>query len=472
MSTLRAVSSRLRTLFILLLIPAGAVYAAPNSFMQQAQNPFDNDGDSLPDLGLATPTAEGEKHLAEMAKAFGEASMTDNGLTTGEQARQFAFGQVRDAVSGEVNDRIESWLSPLGKASVNLQVDDAGKFGGSSGSWFIPWSDNNRYLSWSQLGLTQQTDGLVSNAGIGQRWIAGSWLLGYNTFYDNLLDENLQRAGLGAEAWGENLRLSANYYQPFAGWRDGSDVQEQRMARGYDVTAKAWLPWFHHLNTSVSFEQYFGDSVDLFNSGTGYHNPMAVNLGLNYTPVPLVTLSAAHKQGESGVSQNNLGLKLNYRFGVPLAKQLSASEVAATRSLRGSRYDSPERDNLPAMEFRQRKTLSVYLATPPWDLKGGETVMLKLQIRSAHGIRQIHWQGDTQALSLTSPAKSTSSDGWSVIMPAWNDGDGAKNQWRLSAVVEDENGQRVSSNEITLSVVQPLVALPNDDPRWKLLPEE
>lgn len=104
------------------------------------------------------------------------------------------------------------------------------------------------------------------------------------------------------------------------------------MARGYDVTAKARLPWFHHLNTSVSVEQYFGDNVDLFNSGTGYHNPVAVNLGLNYTPVPLVTLTAGHKQGESGESQNNLGLKLNYRFGVPLAKQLSADEVAATRS--------------------------------------------------------------------------------------------------------------------------------------------
>ena len=38
--------------------------------------------------------------------------------------------------------------------------------------------------------------------------------------YDNLLDENLPRAGLGAEAWGENLRLSANYYQPLASWRE------------------------------------------------------------------------------------------------------------------------------------------------------------------------------------------------------------------------------------------------------------
>jgi len=463
---------RVQNLLFLLLVTAGAVFGAPNSFMQQAQNPFDNNGDSLPDLGLAKPTGESEKHLAEMAKAFGEASMTDNGLTTSEQARQFAFGKVRDAVSGEVNEQIESWLSPWGNASVDLLVDEEGKFNGSSGRWFIPWQDNNRYLSWSQLGLTQQTDGLVSNAGIGQRWVAGKWLLGYNTFYDNLLDENLQRAGLGAEAWGENLRLSANYYQPFASWRDSSDLQEQRMARGYDVTAKAWLPYFHHLNTSVSFEQYFGDNVDLFRSGTGYHNPMAVNLGLDYTPVPLLTFSAAHKQGESGVSQNNLGMKLNYRFGVPLKKQLSSDEVAATRSLRGSRYDPVDRTSLPVMEFRQRKTLSVYLATPPWDLTPGETVVLKLQVRSTHGVRQLHWQGDTHALSLTSPANVNSDEGWSVIMPAWDASEGATNRWKLSVIVEDKDGQRVSSNEITLSLSQPLVALPDDDGGYQLLPNE
>ncbi|MBL5963687.1 YchO/YchP family invasin [Lelliottia amnigena] len=463
---------RVQNLLFFLLVTAGAVFGAPNSFMQQAQNPFDNNGDSLPDLGLAKPTGESEKHLAEMAKAFGEASMTDNGLTTSEQARQFAFGKVRDAVSGEVNEQIESWLSPWGNASVDLLVDEEGKFNGSSGRWFIPWQDNNRYLSWSQLGLTQQTDGLVSNAGIGQRWVAGKWLLGYNTFYDNLLDENLQRAGLGAEAWGENLRLSANYYQPFASWRDSSDLQEQRMARGYDVTAKAWLPYFHHLNTSVSFEQYFGDNVDLFRSGTGYHNPMAVNLGLDYTPVPLLTFSAAHKQGESGVSQNNLGMKLNYRFGVPLKKQLSSDEVAATRSLRGSRYDPVERTSLPVMEFRQRKTLSVYLATPPWDLTPGETVVLKLQVRSTHGVRQLHWQGDTHALSLTSPANVNSDEGWSVIMPAWDVSEGATNRWKLSVIVEDKDGQRVSSNEITLSLSQPLVALPDDDGGYQLLPNE
>ncbi len=456
----------------ILLLLAGGTASAQSSFIQQAENPFDNNQDGLPDLGMTPESHEGEKQFAEMVKAFGEASMTDNGLDTGEQARQFAFGQVRDAVSEQVNHQLESWLSPWGNASVDLRIDNEGSFTGSRGGWFIPWQDNTRYLTWSQLGLTQQDDGLVSNVGIGQRWARDGWLLGYNTFYDNLLDENLQRAGFGAEAWGEYLRLSANYYQPFASWHEQTTALEQRMARGYDVTAQMRMPFYQHLNTSVSVEQYFGERVDLFDSGTGYHNPVAVKLGLNYTPVPLVTVTAQHKQGESGVSQNNLGLNLNYRFGVPLNKQLSASEVAESQSLRGSRYDNPQRNNLPTMEYRQRKTLTVFLATPPWDLQPGETVPLKVQIRSRHGVRHVTWQGDTQALSLTAGAKADSAEGWTIIMPAWDSSEGATNRWRLSVVVEDEQGQRVSSNEITLSLTEPFMAMPDNDPRWKLLPEE
>lgn len=456
----------------ILLLLAGGTASAQSSFIQQAENPFDNNQDGLPDLGMTPESHEGEKQFAEMVKAFGEASMTDNGLDTGEQARQFAFGQVRDAVSEQVNHQLESWLSLWGNASVDLRIDNEGSFTGSRGGWFIPWQDNTRYLTWSQLGLTQQDDGLVSNVGIGQRWARDGWLLGYNTFYDNLLDENLQRAGFGAEAWGEYLRLSANYYQPFASWHEQTTALEQRMARGYDVTAQMRMPFYQHLNTSVSVEQYFGERVDLFDSGTGYHNPVAVKLGLNYTPVPLVTVTAQHKQGESGVSQNNLGLNLNYRFGVPLNKQLSASEVAESQSLRGSRYDNPQRNNLPTMEYRQRKTLTVFLATPPWDLQPGETVPLKVQIRSRHGVRHVTWQGDTQALSLTAGAKADSAEGWTIIMPAWDSSEGATNRWRLSVVVEDEQGQRVSSNEITLSLTEPFMAMPDNDPRWKLLPEE
>ncbi|MEM0651917.1 YchO/YchP family invasin [Klebsiella huaxiensis] len=422
---------------------------------------------ALPDLGLAPQVDDDAKHFAEMAKKFGEASMSDNGLTTSEQARVFAIGKL----GNEVSHQLENWLSPWGNANVDLLVDKEGNFTGSKGSWFVPLQDNGDYLTWNQYSVTQRDNGLVGNIGLGQRWRMGSWLLGYNSFYDKVLDDRLARGSVGAEAWGESMRLSANYYQPLSGWQQRSSVtQQQRMASGYDVTAQARLPFYQHINTSVSVEQYFGDNVDLFHSGTGYHNPVAVSVGLNYTPVPLVTVTAKHKQGESGVSQNDVGLKLNYRFGVPLKQQLAADEVAVSRSLRGSRYDSPERDNLPVVEYRQRKTLSVYLATPPWDLQPGETVQLKLQIRSLHGIKLLSWQGDTQALSLTPPIEANGPDGWSIIMPRWNSDAGASNRWHLSLVVEDKTGQRVSSNEIALALTEPLVSLPAEGISWQHMP--
>lgn len=460
-------------MFLFLPLAGGAVSGWQNTpqpdYVWQAQHPFDNDGDNLPDLGMTPETRSGEKHLAEMMKAFGEASMTDNGLDTGAQARQFAVGQLRDVVNDEVNHQVGSWLSPWGNASIDFNVDDNGRLNGSHGDWFVPWQDTSDYLSWSQVGLTQQDDGLVGNVGVGQRWITGDWLLGYNTFYDNLLDENMARTGLGAEVWGQSLRFSANYYQPLTHWEYRQATLQQRMARGYDITAKARLPFWRQLDTSVSLEQYFGENVDLFDSGTGYRNPLAVNVGVSYTPVPLVTLSAHHKQGESGVSQNDLGLKVNYRFGVPLWKQLSAGELGERASLRGNRYDDPARNMMPVFEYRQRKTLSVFLATPPWDLLPGETVALKLDIRSTHGVREIHWQGDTQPLSLTPPTRRNSSDGWSIIMPRWDNREGALNQWRLSVVVVDGKGQHVSSNEIVLTLTAPLNATPTEVvPHWDM----
>lgn len=451
-----------------LLLSAGGAASTRQLFNEQPVSPQHTDSVELPDLGMAPETDAAAKRFAEVAKKFGEASMNDNGLDAGDQARLMAFTTLRDALTEKVTSEAKSLLSPWGKASFNLTVDRHGSWNGSSGSMFSPWVDNDRYLTWSQLGFTQQEDGAVGNFGVGQRWAAGSWLLGYNTFYDNQLASNLQRAGFGAEAWGEYLRLSANYYQPLNGWQGETVNPEQRLARGYDITARGWLPFYRHINTSLSLEQYFGDRVDLFDSGTGYHNPVAVTMGLSYTPVPLVTITAQHKQGESGEGQDNLGLKLNYRFGVPLAKQLSAAEVAAASSLRGSRYDSVERSSLPVVEYRQRKTLSVFLATPPWELQPGETVELKLQIRASHGIRSLSWQGDTQVLSLTPPANNRSVNGWSVIMPVGESGGG---EYHLSVTIEDDRGQKATSNWITLKRAEPLLARPTEDPRYNLLPE-
>ncbi|MNT31518.1 putative invasin [compost metagenome] len=132
--------------------------------------------------------------------------------------------------------------------------------------------------------------------------------------------------------------------------------------------------------------------------------------------------------------------------------------MAQAKSLRGSRYDNIERKNVPVMEFRQRKTLQVFLATPPWSLQPGETLPLKLEIKTTNKITRVSWQGDTQALSLTSSQNSNDPHGWSLIVPQWDDTPGAENRYRLSVTLEDDKQQLVTSNWIQLQVTPPLTA--------------
>lgn len=412
----------------------------------------------LPALSHDEQDNQLETRLAEAVKSIGEASMaSDSDRPLRDQAEMWAFNRFRDFATQRAEREGEQLLSPYGRANVSLAVDDVGRFNGTSAQLMTPWQDNYRYLTFSQLGVEQTEYGAVGNAGLGQRWMVGSWRLGYNAFVDSLLAEDRQRASLGTELWGDSLRFSANYYQPLSGaYHNVSSVSQRRMVRGYDITTRGYLPFYRQLGVSLRYEQYLGRNIDLFHSGTLANNPTAVSLGINYTPVPLFTFSASHKEGDGGESQDRFALKMNYRIGVALSKQLSASNVDAAQSLSGSRYDAVSRSNAPVMAFRQRKSLSVFLATPPWQVQPGETLPLKLQIRNTHPVRAVSWQGDTRALSLTPPADARSSQGWSIIIPPWDTTPGATNAYRLSVTLEDSKQQKVTSNWIVLKLVSPV----------------
>lgn len=425
----------------------------------------------LPVLGgTSAPDAALEKRVAQVMKSIGEASMnSDDDESLGSSARQWAFDHFRDEAASRAESEGKQLLSPYGRASLTLAVDDRGNFEGTSAQLVTPWQDNYAWLTFSQIGLQQTHHGLVGNAGLGQRWKAGSWQFGYNGFIDSLVASGQQRGSLGAEAAGHFLRVSANYYQPLSGWRQSGDVIQQRMAHGYDITTEGYLPFYQQLGVSLSYEQYLGDNVDLFNSGTYGSNPAAIELGIHYTPVPLFTFTASRKTADTGETQDQLGLKMNYQIGVALSQQLSASNVAVSRSLSGSRYDPVSHNNTPIMEFRQRKTLSVFLATPPWQVQPGEVLPLKLQIHNANPIKSISWQGDTQSLSLTSPANSNNPQGWSIIIPQWDNSPDASNEYHLSVTLEDSRQQRVTSNWITLKLISPVALETHGDDQFDLM---
>ena len=406
---------------------------------------------ALPDLGSSqSSTSQVDQRLTDIATSLGKSlQSSDDDTSTERSAREWAFNHVRDKLTEKVDSTGEHILSPLGQANVSLNVDMEGKFTGSTGSLLTPLSDNGQRLTFSQLSINQSTIGTVGSAGLGQRFSNNQWLFGYNAFLDQLFTNNQQRGSFGTELWSHYLRFSANYYTPLSGWKNTSASQSQRMARGYDITSQGYLPFYQQLGVTVSWQQYLGEDIDIFNDGNYYNNPRSMSVGLTYTPIPLVTVSASHKEGSGGTSQDVFGLNLNYHFGQSLSQQLSPYAVADARSLFGSRYDVVTRSNLPVMSYRKRQTFSVYLATPPWQLNAGDSITLVVQATPNKSIKNVEWQGDTRELSLTPPANAQQLTGWTIILPAWNNTPGAKNEYHL-AVTVDNGKTRATSNTITL----------------------
>lgn len=410
----------------------------------------------LPELGSAgVNDAEKEKEWATRAKKLAEQNLNQ---ISSERARADTKDYLTNQASSVLQQETEELLSPLGTAKLSLAVTPEGDFTGSSGQLFSPLYDVDGLLTYSQVGYLQKANGSQGNFGLGQRWVVGDWLLGYNSVLDSDFQNQRNRGSIGAEAWGDYLRLSANYYHPLSSFSPQANnaVFLGRPARGYDITTQGYLPFYHQLGASLSFEQYRGASVDLLGNGNKQTDPSAMQVGLNYTPVPLVTVKALHKLDNVGETQDKVELAMTYRLGVPLLKQISPYYVEQAKSLRGSRYDSIERNNVPVLEFRESKTLQVFLATPSWSLNPGETLPLVLEIKAANKIAAVNWQGDTQAVSLTPPANINDPQGWTLTVPAWDETPGASNHYQLSVTLEDEKQQKATSNWITLQVTAPL----------------
>lgn len=140
------------------------------------------------------------------------------------------------------------------------------------------------------------------------------------------------------------------------------------------------------------YEQYYGDEVGLFGKDKRQKDPHAITAEVNYTPVPLLTLSAGHKQGKSGENDTRFGTEVNYRIGEPLEKQLDTDSIRERRMLAGSRYDLVERNNNIVLEYRKSEVIRIALPERI-EGKGGQTVSTGLVVSKAtHGLKNVQWE--------------------------------------------------------------------------------
>ncbi|MEX3006639.1 inverse autotransporter beta domain-containing protein, partial [Serratia fonticola] len=359
-------------------------------------------------------------------------------LASGDPTKQ-AESIARGAATSTANDAVENWLNQFGTAKVQLNLDDKLNLKGSQLDVLLPLQDTPSLLTFSQLGTRYIDDRLTLNAGIGQRHFIDQQMFGYNLFLDRDIQGSHSRIGIGAEYARDYLRIATNGYFGVSGWKNSRDLDgfDEKAANGFDIRTEAYLPSMPQLGGKLVYEQYFGDEVGLFGKDKRQSDPAAVTFGVNYSPVPLVSFGVDHKQGTSGMEDTRFNLSLNYSFGTELSKQLDPANMAAKRTLAGSRYDLVDRNNEIVLQYREQKLLSVVM-DPLLQGDSGQTIELPITVTSKHGVASFEWKADlfTAAGGKIIP----NGQGWQAVLPSYNRL--GNNNYPISVTVIDKSGNR------------------------------
>lgn len=389
-------------------------------------------------IGIADPKAKGYQGTDEFSN----------------MARGMASSALTEAVQGYFGEKRVT-------AEVSVTVGEKGVRVGSA-DLLVPVYKTPKDLLFIQGGARRsnqytESERTTANIGVGYRRTLGEWLFGVNGFYDKDLTGKNERVGVGAEVWTDNVKVSANAYHRLTSWKKSPDMENylERPANGWDVRAEGYLPGHPQLGGKVMVEKYYGEQVGLFGSGNRQRNPSAATIGVTYTPIPLVTLSADHKRGQGGESQSSFKVGLNYQVGVPLEKQLSSDAVISARQLENARFNLVSRNNEIVLDYKQADNGRISL---PAALRGVPATTLSFPVTVSGSVRNVTWTGSAAGFAMPYNGTGTGS----VTLPAFDAG--GANAYTLQAVGTGANGAPVTSNMMAIGVDAMVIALERSKP--------
>ncbi|HGV3924898.1 TPA: inverse autotransporter adhesin YeeJ [Escherichia coli] len=389
-----------------------------------------------------------EQQIASTSQPIGSLLAED---MNSEQAANMARGWASSQASGAMTD----WLSRFGTARITLGVDEDFSLKNSQFDFLHPWYETPDNLFFSQHTLHRTDERTQINNGLGWRHFTPTWMSGINFFFDHDLSRYHSRAGIGAEYWRDYLKLSSNGYLPLTNWRSAPELDndyEARPANGWDVRAEGWLPAWPHLGGKLVYEQYYGDEVALFDKDDRQSNPHTITAGLNYTPFPLMTFSAEQRQGKQGENDTRFAVDFTWQPGSAMQKQLDPNEVAARRSLAGSRYDLVDRNNNIVLEYRKKELVRLTL-TDPVTGKSGEVKSLVSSLQTKYALKG--YNVEATALEAAGGKVVTTGKDILVTLPAYRftSTPETDNTWPIEVTAEDVKGN-LSNREQSMVVVQ------------------
>ncbi|EPD4200330.1 inverse autotransporter IatD [Escherichia coli] len=400
----------------------------------------------------AVPPANGENTLENQIASTSQRVGT---LLSQDMNSEQASGMARGWASSEASGAMTDWLNNFGTAKISLGVDEDFSLKNSQFDFLHPWYDTPDYLLFSQHTLHRTDDRTQINTGLGWRHFTSSWMSGINLFFDHDLSRYHSRAGLGAEYWRDYLKLSSNAYIGLTGWRSAPELDydyEARPANGWDLRAEGWLPAWPQLGGKLVYEQYYGDEVALFDKNDRQSNPHAITAGLNYTPFPLLTLSAEQRQGKQGENDTRFAVDLTWQPSSSMQKQLNPDEVAGRRSLAGSRYDLIDRNNNIVLEYRKKELIRLSLLDPVKG-KSGEIKPLVSSLQTKYALKG--YNIEAAALEAAGGKVSTSGKDITVTLPGYRftNTPETDNTWSIDVTAEDVKGN-MSRHEQSMVVIQ------------------
>ena len=389
-----------------------------------------------------------EQQIASTSQQIGSLLAED---MNSEQAANMARGWASSQASGAMTD----WLSRFGTARITLGVDEDFSLKNSQFDFLHPWYETPDNLFFSQHTLHRTDERTQINNGLGWRHFTPTWMSGINFFFDHDLSRYHSRAGIGAEYWRDYLKLSSNGYLRLTNWRSAPELDndyEARPANGWDVRAEGWLPAWPHLGGKLVYEQYYGDEVALFDKDDRQSNPHAITAGLNYTPFPLMTFSAEQRQGKQGENDTRFAVDFTWQPGSAMQKQLDPNEVAARRSLAGSRYDLVDRNNNIVLEYRKKELVRLTL-TDPVTGKSGEVKSLVSSLQTKYALKG--YNVEATALEAAGGKVVTTGKDILVTLPPYRftSTPETDNTWPIEVTAEDVKGN-FSNREQSMVVVQ------------------
>ncbi|EIQ0354777.1 inverse autotransporter adhesin YeeJ [Escherichia coli] len=389
-----------------------------------------------------------EQQIASTSQPIGSLLAED---MNSEQAANMARGWASSQASGAMTD----WLSRFGTARITLGVDEDFSLKNSQFDFLHPWYETSDNLFFSQHTLHRTDERTQINNGLGWRHFTPTWMSGINFFFDHDLSRYHSRAGIGAEYWRDYLKLSSNGYLRLTNWRSAPELDndyEARPANGWDVRAEGWLPAWPYLGGKLVYEQYYGDEVALFDKDDRQSNPHAITAGLNYTPFPLMTFSAEQRQGKQGENDTRFAVDFTWQPGSAMQKQLDPNEVAARRSLAGSRYDLVDRNNNIVLEYRKKELVRLTL-TDPVTGKSGEVKSLVSSLQTKYALKG--YNVEATALEAAGGKVVTTGKDILVTLPAYRftSTPETDNTWPIEVTAEDVKGN-LSNREQSMVVVQ------------------